>query len=52
MSARSQPKQPKEPDEESRIKQLIKERSDLNEGLNSLLKKITKTPKGKKTHNL
>jgi hypothetical protein len=52
MSARSQSKRPKEPDEESRIKQLIKERSDLNEGLNSLLKKISKTPKEKKTHNL
>jgi hypothetical protein len=52
MSARIQPKRSTEPDEDSRIKQLIKERSELNEGLNSLLKKITKTPKGKKTHNL
>jgi hypothetical protein len=48
MSARPQPKPPKQPDKDSRIKQLIKERSDLNEGLNSLLEKITKTPKRKK----
>jgi hypothetical protein len=48
MSARIQSKRPTEPDEDSRIKQLIKERSELNEGLNSLLKKITKTSKRKK----
>lgn len=52
MSARPQSKRPKEPDEDVQIKQLIKERSDLNEGLNSLLKKITKPSKEKKTHNL
>jgi hypothetical protein len=52
MSDKPQPKRSKEPDEDSRIKQLIKERSDLNEGLNSLLEKITKSPKRKKTHNL
>jgi hypothetical protein len=52
MSAKIQSKRATESDEDSRIKQLIKERSELNEGLNSLLKKITKTSKGKKTHNL
>ena len=48
MSAKIQPKQPAEPDEQSRIKQLIKERSELNEGLNSLLKRSPKHPKEKK----
>jgi hypothetical protein len=52
MSSRPQSKRTKDPDEDSQIKQLIKERSELNEGLNSLLKKITKPTKGKKTHNL
>lgn len=48
MTDKPQPKRSKESEEDFRIKQLIKERSDLNEGLNSLLEKITKTPKRKK----
>jgi hypothetical protein len=40
MSSKPPPKRPKKTDDDLQIRQMIKERSEMNEGLNRLLEKI------------